>query len=173
MINILILLLFLGIYKVFVLIGFGYYTFRHDDKPDCYAPDDSRTPQFKRYDDGDVNVSREFMLVFQFGFWLCMLQAFLFFPSIKSTTVQKLLCVLIIPDIALFIFMNVVVFQMSSRVCTGEFINEAQRQESENYLLTSEHHFLFISALCMWAIVAFAVCFIGCVHTCYTFCFRV
>ena len=87
MINILILVVFIGIFKVFVLIGFGYYTFRHSDKPDCYAPEDSTKPTSKRIDETDTNVTREFNLVFQFGFWLCIIQAFLFFPSLKSSTV--------------------------------------------------------------------------------------
>ena len=64
MINILILLILLGIFKTVVLFGFGYYTFRDVDKPDCYAPDDSKVPQNKRYDDGDKNVSREYYLIF-------------------------------------------------------------------------------------------------------------
>ena len=110
MINILILVVFIGIFKVFVLIGFGYYTFRHSDKPDCYAPEDSTKPTSKRIDETDTNVTREFNLVFQFGFWLCIIQAFLFFPSLKSSTVQKMLCILIVPDVALFVFLNVVVF---------------------------------------------------------------
>ena len=64
MINILILLVFIGVFKVLVLIGFGYYTFRDKDKLDCYASDDSKVPQNKRYDDGDKNVSREYYLIF-------------------------------------------------------------------------------------------------------------
>ena len=37
MINILILLFLFGLFKIFALIGNGYYTFRRVDRNDCYA----------------------------------------------------------------------------------------------------------------------------------------
>ena len=64
MINILILVVFVAIFKIFILIAFGYYTFRHSDKPDCYAPEGSSRPTSKRIDETDTNVTREFDLVF-------------------------------------------------------------------------------------------------------------
>ena len=37
MINILIFLFLFGLFKIFALIGNGYYTFRRVDRADCYA----------------------------------------------------------------------------------------------------------------------------------------
>ena len=102
-----------------------------------------------------------------------MIQAFLFFPSLKSSTVQKMLCVLVIPDIALFIYLNVIVFQEPSKVCSGEYLDPEAKADASDYLLSYEHRFLFISLMCMWAIAGYAIVVIGCVHTCFTFCFRV
>ena len=66
-------------------------------------------PLSKKIDDDSINVTQQYELIFELGFWLCLIQAFLCIPSIKSATVQKLLCFLLIPDLALFIFMNVAV----------------------------------------------------------------
>jgi hypothetical protein len=57
MINIIILLLIIALYKIFVLVGCGYYTFRKVDRPDCYASEESEKPTSKRIEESDKNVT--------------------------------------------------------------------------------------------------------------------
>lgn len=58
MINLIILFLAYAIYKSFVLITFGYYTFRHTDRPDCYASSSGdNMPLSKRVDGDSINVT--------------------------------------------------------------------------------------------------------------------
>ena len=54
MINIIILLLIIALYKIFVLVGCGYYTFRKVDRPDCFASEESEKPTSKRIDESGI-----------------------------------------------------------------------------------------------------------------------
>eukprot|EP00355_Strombidium_rassoulzadegani_P004227 CAMPEP_0168621716 /NCGR_PEP_ID=MMETSP0449_2-20121227/7856_1 /TAXON_ID=1082188 /ORGANISM="Strombidium rassoulzadegani, Strain ras09" /LENGTH=64 /DNA_ID=CAMNT_0008662881 /DNA_START=31 /DNA_END=225 /DNA_ORIENTATION=- len=61
MISLLLLCLLLAVYKVMVLMGFGYLTFRRVERPDCYANNDSIKPNPNREDPADENVTQELM----------------------------------------------------------------------------------------------------------------
>ena len=63
MINIIILLLLIALFKIFVIVGSGYYTFRKVDRPDCYASEDNDKPTSKRIEDSDKNVTLEYLLI--------------------------------------------------------------------------------------------------------------
>ena len=63
MCNILIVLLLLTIYKLYILIGFGYYTFKHQNREDCYADVESRKPVSEPIDDSNINVTFYYNIV--------------------------------------------------------------------------------------------------------------
>ena len=85
MINIIILFIFVIIFKLIILGGFGYYTLRHVDRPDCYASEGSSAPiSFPKNDDYE-NVTAQYMTIIQIGFWLAVIELILFVPSIRKT----------------------------------------------------------------------------------------
>ena len=172
MVNILIFLILLGVFKLFVLVGYGYYTFRRVDRPDCYGNSDSGQPSPSRVDDSYENVTMEYLLILEIGFWITLFQFLLFLPSIQSQLVQKILCLLFIPDFALFIFLNCVILRNPAKACQGDHLADEERVKL-NYLPQEEGDFLFVSLICQWVLVAYLILVIGCVHTCFTFCFRV
>ena len=49
--------MFFGIFKLFVLIGNGYYTFRRVDRSDCFAQTNSNKPIAHRQEESDENVT--------------------------------------------------------------------------------------------------------------------
>ena len=61
MINILILLFLFAMFKIFALVGNGYYTFRRVDRTDCYAQQESDKPIPHRIDDTDEDVTAQYM----------------------------------------------------------------------------------------------------------------
>lgn len=122
--NILLFIFAIIIYKLFILIGFGYHTFQHHNHEDCYADLESKRPVSTPIDDSNINISFQYSLVFQIGFWISFLQAFLFFPSIKSKMAQKLLCIMIFPDMVLFVCLNVIMFSPESKICSGLYLTE-------------------------------------------------
>eukprot|EP00356_Strombidium_inclinatum_P006563 CAMPEP_0170493940 /NCGR_PEP_ID=MMETSP0208-20121228/14357_1 /TAXON_ID=197538 /ORGANISM="Strombidium inclinatum, Strain S3" /LENGTH=213 /DNA_ID=CAMNT_0010769925 /DNA_START=1 /DNA_END=638 /DNA_ORIENTATION=- len=171
MINIIILFLAIGLLKLLVLIGFGYFTFRRVDRPDCYASSEKDKPSPSREDDDYENVTWEYMLIIQIGFWLCVIEALLFFPSLKSKTVQNMLCFMIVPDVLLFLYLNYVVLRHPSRVCMGDYMTEGEIERCQGYMPREEGSFLMMTLLFHWGLVAFLALFL-CLHICLTFCFR-
>ena len=63
MVNILIWLVLFIIFKLLVIVGYGYYTYRHVDRPECYASPDNDHPSSKREDDSYENLTWEYMLI--------------------------------------------------------------------------------------------------------------
>ena len=112
------------------------------------------------------------MLILQIGFWITFFQAVLVLPSIQSQLVQKILYFLIVPDIALFIWLNVVILRTPSRACQGDYLSDDDKSKL-NFLPVEEGDFLKVSLYVQWALLAYLVLLIGGVHTCFTFCFRV
>jgi len=47
-INLFVLFLLLCIYKIFAVIGFGYFTFRNIERPNCYADATTTIPKSQR-----------------------------------------------------------------------------------------------------------------------------
>ena len=126
MCNILIFLAFFAFFKLFVLVGNGYYTFRRVDRSDCYAQQESNKPIAHRIDETDENVTFQYMIYIQIAFWFTVMQALLFCPSIKNPAVSKILCALLIPDFVLFIYLNVIIFKRSSSICLGEYLSDEE-----------------------------------------------
>ena len=63
MVNILIWLILFIIFKLLIIIGYGYYSFRHVDRPDCYASPDNDKPSNRKEDGSYENVTYQYMLI--------------------------------------------------------------------------------------------------------------
>ena len=63
MCNLIILLVVYALYKLIILVFFGYLTFRRVDRPDCYVVEDNEKPQCHRTGDNDINVTYEYMFL--------------------------------------------------------------------------------------------------------------
>ena len=172
MVNILIWLILFIIFKLLVIIGYGYYSFRHVERPDCYASADNERPSSRKEDGSYENVTFQYMLILQIGFWVAVFQAILLLPSIANKTVQKILLFTLIPDFALFIWLNVLLLRSPSQTCNGDALSDDDKA-SVNYLPREENEFLYYSLIIQWILVGYLIILIGCVHTCFTFCFRV
>ena len=125
-INILLVILFFAIFKLFVLIGNGYYTFRRVDRSDCFAQQDSHKPIPHRQEESDENITATFMIYIQIAFWITVMQVCLLIPSIKNPVVSSILCFLLVPDFILFIVLNVIIFKKSTSVCLGEYLSDEE-----------------------------------------------
>ena len=110
MCNLIILLVIYALYKLIILVIFGYLTFRRVDRPDCYAAEDNDKPLCHRNSQSDINVTYEYMFLITVTFWLTVLQLIVFIPAIKSSLAQKILLLLFVPEVCLFVFLATVVF---------------------------------------------------------------
>ena len=118
--------MFFGIFKLFVLIGNGYYTFRRVDRSDCFAQTNSNKPIAHRQEESDENVTAQYMIYTQIAFWITAMQVILLLPSIKNPVVSSILCFLLIPDFVLFIALNVIIWRRTSSVCLGEYLSDEE-----------------------------------------------
>ena len=75
------------------------------------------------------------------------MQVLLFFPSIKNPAIQKLMWCLLIPDMVLFIYLNVIIFKRSSHVCMGEYLTDEEIEKDEGYLPREEGKYLTVSLI--------------------------
>ena len=66
------------------------------------------------------------MIYIQIAFWVTVMQVLLLIPSIKNPVVSSLLCCLLIPDLVLFIVLNVIIFKRSTSVCLGEYLSDEE-----------------------------------------------
>ena len=66
------------------------------------------------------------MIYIQIAFWITVMQAILLIPSIKNPVVSSILCFLLIPDLVLFIALNVIIFSKPSSVCLGEYLSDEE-----------------------------------------------
>ena len=82
------------------------------------------------------------------------------------------MCFLLIPDVILFVYLNVIIFKRSSHVCSGEYLTDEEIGSLEGFLPREEGKYLTISLILQWALLIFAI-LMCCQHVCYTFCFRV
>ena len=73
MCNIIILMVFYVLYKLIILVAFGYLTFRRVDRPDCYVSDESDKPSCVRNSPNDINVTYEYMFLIMVTFWLAII----------------------------------------------------------------------------------------------------
>ena len=97
----------------------------------------------------------------------------MFIPALTSGVAKKINCLLILPELALFIFLNIVILSHESKVCAGAYLNNEELEEYKGFLLTSERWFLKLTLLSAWSIIAYAVLGVCCVHVCFTFRCRV
>ena len=85
MCNLIVLMVIYALYKLIILVIFGYLTFRRVDRPDCYVAEENDKPLCHRTSPNDINVTYEYMFVITVTFWLTILQIIVFIPSIKSS----------------------------------------------------------------------------------------
>ena len=158
--------------KIYAIVGFGYYTFRPVERPNCFASSGSSAPSSSRTDEQDENVTKEINLLMQMGFWLCLFQALLLIPSITNPLFGTILCFLTIPELAFFIYMNVTFLDRSTRICRGEYISQEEKDAANAYLLQSEIQFLEILLVTQWLLIIVGIVVVF-FHVSYTFAFRV
>ena len=103
-------MVFYVLYKLLILVAFGYLTFRRVDRPDCYVSDDSDKPSCVRNSPNDINVTYEYMFVIMVTFWLAIIQIVVFIPSMNNSIAKSILFLLFVPEVCLFIFLAIIVF---------------------------------------------------------------
>ena len=57
------------------------------------------------------------------------------------------MCFLLIPDVILFVYLNVIIFKRSSHVCSGEYLTDEEIEKDEGFLPREEGKYLTISLI--------------------------
>ena len=82
------------------------------------------------------------------------------------------MCILFIPEITLFVFLNFVIFDRGYHVCQGSYLDPQVLAKDRIFLPKEEGKYLFIVFFAECSLMAYFILTIF-LHICYTCCFRV